>query len=468
VFPYHAGEIEVPAGSRVKPPKFRDLRVRPKLIVLHNVFFLILACAVYYSVIPLVEEYVATSMQQETALLGELFLERRFDLPSAGMAPEDREFGSAEQLGVPDAVRAWLEEHPDETRLDPAHPGFLYRWDAASGQYGRLRFDDSQFERIVFQARISLFAALGVIYLLAVAMLEFVIMPRYVYEPITAHLDADQAVQEGNREEEMIPEEKIPGDEIGDIMRSRNATVRMLREKEANLESAKQGMAAQDRLATIGLLSASVAHELNTPLSVIEGSVEKLIETSGSGPDQERLQRIRKMSHRLLRISEGLLGFSRVHKPETREPVALRALLDEAWTLLAIDERAGKITFENLIEPELTVLGDYDRLMQVFVNLLRNGMLAFDDTGRIVVAASRVQKDGRSWMSIRVDDDGPGIPEDLLPNIFEAFVSTRLDSRGTGLGLTVAEGIVQQHGGQIIASNRPEGGARLDVRLPAA
>jgi hypothetical protein len=132
----------VAVGSRVKPPKFRDLRVRPKLIVLHNVFFLILACAVYYSVIPLVEEYVATSRQQEAALLGAVFLAQRTDLPSAGIVPEDRVFGSAEQIGVPEAVRAWLEEHPEETRLDPAYPGFLYRWDAASGQYGRLRFDD--------------------------------------------------------------------------------------------------------------------------------------------------------------------------------------------------------------------------------------------------------------------------------------------------------------------------------------
>jgi len=467
-FPYHAGEVEVAVGSKVKAPKFRDLRVRPKLIVLHNAFFLILACAVYYSVIPLVEEYVATSRQREAALLGEVFLERHSELPSAANLLEDREYGSAEQLAVPAAVRLWLQELPNETRLDPAYPGFIYQLDAVTGQYGRLRFDDSPFELIVSQARISLFAALGVIYLLAVAMLEFVIMPRYVYEPITAHLDADQAVQEGNRDEELISKEEIPGDEIGDIMRSRNATVRMLREKEANLESAKLGMAAQDRLATIGLLSASVAHELNTPLSVIEGSVEKLIETTASGPDQERLKRIRKMSHRLLRISEGLLGFSRVHTPEAREPVALRALLDEAWALLAIDERAGKIAFENRIEPELTVLGDYDRLMQVFVNLLRNGMLAFDGGGRIVVAASPLKTDGRSWMSIRVDDDGPGIPEEVLPNIFEAFVSTRLDSRGTGLGLTVAEGIVQQHGGSIIAANRPEGGARLEVRLPAA
>ncbi len=71
-------------------------------------------------------------------------------------------------------------------------------------------------------------------------------------------------------------------------------------------------------------------------------------------------------------------------------------------------------------------------------------------------------------MAVEVEDDGPGIPHDVLPNIFEAFVSSRLDARGTGLGLTVAEGIVDQHGGTITASNRVGGGACLKVALPAS
>jgi signal transduction histidine kinase len=75
---------------------------------------------------------------------------------------------------------------------------------------------------------------------------------------------------------------------------------------------------------------------------------------------------------------------------------------------------------------------------------------------------------GRNRVAIAVEDNGPGIPADVLPDIFEAFVSTRLDARGTGLGLTVAQGIVHQHGGAIAASNRAEGGARLEVSLPAA
>ena len=82
--------------------------------------------------------------------------------------------------------------------------------------------------------------------------------------------------------------------------------------------------------------------------------------------------------------------------------------------------------------------------------------------------SSGESSDGQEWISLAVEDDGLGIPEEVLPNLFDAFVSSRLDSRGTGLGLTVASGIVEQHGGTITATNRRQGGARLEVKLPAA
>ncbi len=107
--------------------------------------------------------------------------------------------------------------------------------------------------------------------------------------------------------------------------------------------------------------------------------------------------------------------------------------------------------------------------MQVFVNLIRNALNAVPShTGLIRVCSCRRQIDGRPGVTITVEDNGPGIPPEVLPEIFEAFVTTRLDARGTGLGLTVAEGIVDQHGGTISAGNRPGGGARLEVVLPAA
>ncbi len=88
--------------------------------------------------------------------------------------------------------------------------------------------------------------------------------------------------------------------------------------------------------------------------------------------------------------------------------------------------------------------------------------------GRIEVHSRRESRNGRSNLVLTVEDNGPGIPAHVLPDIFDAFVTTRLDARGTGLGLTVSEGIITQHGGTISAANRPEGGASLEVSLPAA
>jgi C4-dicarboxylate-specific signal transduction histidine kinase len=123
----------------------------------------------------------------------------------------------------------------------------------------------------------------------------------------------------------------------------------------------------------------------------------------------------------------------------------------------------------NEVGADAQVVGNSDRLEQVFVNLLRNALNAVEaGRGRIVVRSRRAERQGETGIAVRVEDNGPGIPADLLTGIFDAFVTTRLDARGTGLGLTVAEGIVTQHGGSITASNRAEGGACLEVWLPAA
>jgi len=152
------------------------------------------------------------------------------------------------------------------------------------------------------------------------------------------------------------------------------------------------------------------------------------------------------------------------------EPAALRPLIEEAWTLVAIDEKSSHVEFLNHASAEHRVIGNPDRLLQVFVNLLRNALNAIEAevAGRIEVRTRREQRDGRPSIVLTVEDNGKGIPAYVLPDIFDAFVTTRLDAHGTGLGLTVAEGIITQHGGTIAASNRPQGGACLEVCLPAA
>jgi signal transduction histidine kinase len=366
--------LRSPSRSRKRVSRmFGDLKVRVKLMVLHNVFFLILAIGVYFALYP------------------------------------------------------YLPDH----------------------------------------AKTNLFIVLGAIYVLAVLVLETTIMPLYVYRPLQLMLEADQATQRADHERELIDDAFITSDEIGQIMRSRNATVIELRKREEDLAEALRKLEAQDRLVSLGLLSASVAHELNTPLTVLQGSIEKLTETSDDAATLERLARMLRVTQRIRRISETLVDFSRVRK-QHMEPVPLRHLVDEAWTLVAIDKKAAASRFLNHVNSDDTVYGNSDRLVQVFVNLLRNALYAIPASGEILVESKRFNRHGQPWTSVAIEDNGPGIPPDVLPDIFEAFVSTRLDAKGTGLGLTVAEGIVHQHGGTIAAANRAEGGACLEVTLPAS
>jgi signal transduction histidine kinase len=460
---------------------FSNLKVRPKLMVLHNLFFLVLALAVYFALIPLFEQRVAQARARELSLIAAQFAEARPLLRLDGMEIYDYQEGSAEALEIPAAVLARLEAQSGTIQWAEGNQEVVYLKDARTGLYRRLRMPHRFYDEMLWRAKWFLFGVLGVVYLLAVLVLERVIMPRYVYRPLRTLLAADDAARAGDRAGEMVPEEDIREDEIGQIMRSRNSMLAELRRHEADLqrvnrdlvrknellETAKKNIADQDRLVSLGMLSASVAHELNTPLAVLHGSIEKLIETVRIPAAQERLARMRRVTERLRRMGESLVDFARVRRDRS-EPVAVRPLIEEAWQLVAIDEKARAVRFSNRTVPMPAVLGNPDRLIQLFVNLLRNALHAVESGGSITVEARAVEDSGRRWIEIAVEDDGKGIPEDVLPDIFEAFVTTRLDARGTGLGLTVAEGIAHQHGGSISASNRAEGGACLLVRLPAA
>ncbi len=410
-------------GMRTMVRRFGDLKVRLKLIVLHNLFFIALSVAIYFALIPMLERQAALAEQRHLIMLAQ----RPVSVQGSRSA----------------SVSVYLD--------------------------------------LVRRAKLNLFIVLASTYLVAVVLLETFIMPLYVYQPLRLMLAADRASRQGYRSDELIDDWLIPQDEIGQIMQSRNATVRELRNRENELEHALERveeiaadlrhkndlLESQDRLVSLGLLSASVAHELNTPLTVLQGSIEKLSETTSDAHTLERLARMLRVTQRLRTISEGLVGFARVRKDQM-EPVPLRALVDEAWNLVAIDERASQANFQNCLEAGDIITANSDRLIQVFVNLLRNALHAIPPNGHIVVASRRTFRNGRPHIAVAVEDDGPGIPSEVLPDIFEAFVSTRLDARGTGLGLTVAEGIVHQHGGTIGATNREGGGARLEVVLPVS
>jgi C4-dicarboxylate-specific signal transduction histidine kinase len=465
-----------------------DLRIRLKLMVFHNVFFCLLALTIYLSIIPTLEVHLNQAYQRESLLLRDLLATQARSTTASGILSHYvLEQGTPAELGMPDDVREWTNAHPGEVWFNPEKSSYLYHRDRSSELYRRLKLPHEVYRKMLADARWTLTWVLLATYVLGVLVLEFFVLPLYVYRQIRLLLDADRATTAGDREHELVPESEIPDDELGDIMRSRNETVTAMRRHEAQLaealeqlqtvtedlrrkneqlEAARQNLVNQDRLASLGLISASVAHELNTPLAVLKGSIEKLRESTEGRLNEERLARMARVTDRLKSISSQLLDFARVRKT-TMEPVAVAQLIAECWELVSIDDKAQQVHFWNLVSPELQVQGNRDRLGQVFVNLLRNALHEITVSGNVWVRGS-LSLTRRDHLVIQVEDDGPGIAESMLPHLFEAFVSTRLDAHGTGLGLTVAEGIIQQHGGAIRAYNRAEGGACLEVTLPLA
>ena len=430
-------------------------------MVLHNLFFVLLTATIYFSLIPFIEQRINAARAREEAIVMRAFAENRVPHEYPLRA------GTAADLQLPAEAQGFLTDYPFATyRHQQEAREFLIRRLPPPGRYQRVEFPSDAYDSFTRRVRLTLFFVLGAIYLLSVLALEFLIMPRYVYSRIRMMLDADRAVRENRRTHEIIDDDRILDDEIGQIMHSRNVTVQALRQHEDELARALETLEAQDRLASLGLLSASVAHELNTPLSVLLGSLEQMAEQPCDTPTRQRLDRMLRVTQRIKKISETLIDFARVRR-DVFEPVRLQPLIGEAWDLVGIDEKANSIHFSNTVGITDTAMGSGDRLVQVFVNLLRNALNANKPGGQIEVTSFTTLDGGRRWLHLKVEDDGPGIPPDVLPEIFDAFVSTRLDSRGTGLGLTIADGIISQHGGTISASNRASGGACLEVKLPA-
>lgn len=223
----------------------------------------------------------------------------------------------------------------------------------------------------------------------------------------------------------------------------------------------------KDRLAALGVLAAGVAHEVNTPLTGISSYAQLLLaETEASDPRRELLEKVERQTFRASRIVSSLLEFARKPGRERRQ-LAVGRLIAETADLLKERMSGRKVRFELLVpEDDPLVLGSEGELQQVFTNLMLNAIdaLAASDGGRLTV---RVEpRDGR--VAVAVEDDGPGVPAELLENIFRPFFTTKRGSGGTGLGLSISYNIVEQHGGRLTVENRPEGGCRFLVDLPAA
>jgi len=234
-----------------------------------------------------------------------------------------------------------------------------------------------------------------------------------------------------------------------------------LRETQAQLVQAA-------KMSALGQLVSGVAHELNNPLSVIIGYGQLLL--SREVPDNMRrpVELMVAQGDRMAKIVRNLLFFARQRPPE-RAPVSLQAVVEQTLALRVNQLTLSGITVETAFAAELPeITGDAQQLEQVFLNLLLNAEQAILEArpqGRIIVR-TRVSEAG-DWVYADVVDDGPGISSDALPRVFEPFFTTKMVGSGTGLGLSVSYGILEEHGGRLTVQSR-RGETIFTVELPVS
>jgi signal transduction histidine kinase len=225
-----------------------------------------------------------------------------------------------------------------------------------------------------------------------------------------------------------------------------------------------------EKMATLGQTVSGVAHELNNPLATILTWAERLSQRAAlDEPVRRGLETILSESERAARIVRNLLTFAR-KRQTTRAMVDINQVARETLALRAYEQRVSNITVIDALAAGLPhVFADGHQIQQVLLNLVINGeqaMLAANGRGTLVV---------RTWhdpdqesVILEINDDGPGIPDEVQPKIFDPFFTTKEVGKGTGLGLTVAYAIVQEHGGRIRLETHPDAGASFYVELPVS
>jgi two-component system NtrC family sensor kinase len=232
--------------------------------------------------------------------------------------------------------------------------------------------------------------------------------------------------------------------------------------RELERRRVEQQLFESEKLAAVGRLAASIAHEVNNPLEAIKNALY-LMQTGREGDKNSRFLEIaRKETERVSHIIRQMLGFAR--RPGEVDWVDINQLLEETVVLLEKKMRQLRIKLTKSFDDGLPrVRARADQLRQVFLNLIINAQQAIEGDGEIVISTSRYEQALQPSILIQLTDTGVGIAEDDLPRIFDPFFST--GKKGTGLGLWVTQDIVRQHGGRIDVSSEVGRGTVFNIVL---
>ena len=227
----------------------------------------------------------------------------------------------------------------------------------------------------------------------------------------------------------------------------------------------EEQIAQADKLASIGQLSAGIAHEINNPLGIILGYTQLLIRNEE--PVSERykdLKTIEKHVRSCKTIVEDLLNFARTSKPR-EDLIRVDDILDDVLNFVQQHADLDQITVKRSYDPTAPeMLLDEEKIKQVFINLVMNAKHAMGENGRLIVSTEHMKM--AQQMVIKLTDTGHGIKREDLPRIFDPFFTTKPTGEGTGLGLSVSYGIIKNHGGDIQVESERGKGATFTIVLP--
>ncbi len=238
------------------------------------------------------------------------------------------------------------------------------------------------------------------------------------------------------------------GDEIQRLAEYFDLMALTLKKRLEDIKTIQERMVQSQKLESIGQLAAGVAHELNTPLGIVLGYTQLMLEDFNSDSEYHEWLTIQEKHLRICkRIVSDLLRFSRTTETD-KKPLNLNEVLDQVISVVEHTFGLDKIEIERQFARELpSILGDPEKLQQVFLNLLNNAHDAIGSEGSVTVATRHDREKGDVVVSVA--DTGHGIPPEVLPRIFDPFFTTKPVGKGTGLGLSVTFGIVNDHGGHI-------------------
>ncbi len=327
---------------------------------------------------------------------------------------------------------------------------------------------------------IIVFFLLATIALILIIGTTYLII-RQITHPLVEIADAAHAIAEGEFDVTVAADQ--PG-ELGVLADAFNRMLGSLRQMRSDLEewgrtlenkvelrtqelvSMQARVAQSERLASVGMLAAGVAHEINNPLGGILALTSLTLEdTPSMDTRRDNLEEVVRQTERCRDIVKSLLEFSRQSKAGT-EQVDLNEVARDTYALVGNQSLFFNVEVVMDLDPRLPpVMADRSQLQQVFMNLFVNAAQAMHEQGRITIKSSYGKQDGH--VVVTVSDTGHGIDQQHIARIFDPFFTTKEDGRGTGLGLSIAYGIVTQHGGTITVDSQPGRGTTFSMRFPA-